>query len=66
MSKITSFLTRTRGTGKLHFTDIITYVYLILGTVLMFGPVIWLIFSSFKTQAEIVKFPPRLLPNAKS
>jgi alpha-1,4-digalacturonate transport system permease protein len=62
MGKITSFLTRTRGTGKLHFTDIITYVYLILGTVLMFGPVIWLIFSSFKTQAEIVKFPPRLLP----
>jgi len=62
MSKITSFLTRTRGTRRLHFTDIITYVYLILGTVLMFGPVIWLIFSSFKTQAEIVKFPPRLLP----
>jgi alpha-1,4-digalacturonate transport system permease protein len=28
----------------------------------MFGPVVWLIFSSFKTQAEIVKFPPRLLP----
>jgi alpha-1,4-digalacturonate transport system permease protein len=28
----------------------------------MFGPVIWLVFSSFKTQAEIVKFPPRLLP----
>ena len=62
MSTITSFLTRTRGTGKLHFTDIITYLYLFLGTVLMFGPVIWLIFSSFKTQAEIVKFPPRLLP----
>ena len=62
MSKIKSFLTRTRGTRRLHFTDIITYVYLILGTVLMFGPVIWLIFSSFKTQAEIVKFPPRLLP----
>jgi alpha-1,4-digalacturonate transport system permease protein len=62
MSSITSFLTRTRGTGKLHFTDIITYLYLFLGTILMFGPVIWLIFSSFKTQAEIVKFPPRLLP----
>jgi alpha-1,4-digalacturonate transport system permease protein len=28
----------------------------------MFGPVIWLVFSSFKTQAEIVKFPPRILP----
>ena len=62
MGKIKSFLTRTRGTRRLHFTDIITYVYLILGTILMFGPVIWLVFSSFKTQAEIVKFPPRLLP----
>jgi alpha-1,4-digalacturonate transport system permease protein len=28
----------------------------------MFGPVIWLVLSSFKTQAEIVTFPPRLLP----
>jgi len=62
MDSIRSFLTRTRGTKRLHFTDIITYVYLILGTVLMFGPVIWLVFSSFKTQAEIVKFPPRILP----
>ena len=35
---------------------------LILGTVLMFGPVMWLVLSSFKTSAEIVKFPPRLLP----
>lgn len=62
MQAVRSFLTRTRGTQKLHFTDIITYLYLFLGTVLMFGPVIWLLFSSFKTQAEIVKFPPRLLP----
>lgn len=63
MDTILSFLTRRRGTGKkLHFTDILTYAYLFLGTVLMFGPVVWLIFSSFKTQAEIVKFPPRLLP----
>jgi alpha-1,4-digalacturonate transport system permease protein len=62
MQAARSFLTRTRGTKKLHFTDIITYLYLFLGTVLMFGPVIWLLFSSFKTQAEIVKFPPRLLP----
>jgi alpha-1,4-digalacturonate transport system permease protein len=62
MDRITSFLTRRRGKQKLHFTDIITYIYLFLGTILMFGPVIWLVFSSFKTQAEIVKFPPRLLP----
>jgi alpha-1,4-digalacturonate transport system permease protein len=62
MSNILSFLTRTRGKNKLHITDILTYVYLFLGTFIMFGPVVWLIFSSFKTQAEIVKFPPRFLP----
>jgi alpha-1,4-digalacturonate transport system permease protein len=62
MDRILSFLTRTRGKQKLHFTDIITYAYLFLGTVLMFGPVIWLVLSSFKTQGEIVKFPPRLFP----
>ncbi|MGD8404463.1 MAG: carbohydrate ABC transporter permease [Anaerolineales bacterium] len=62
MNDILSFLTRTRGRNKLDFTDILTYAYLFLGTFIMFGPVIWLIFSSFKTQAEIVKFPPRFLP----
>jgi alpha-1,4-digalacturonate transport system permease protein len=62
MDTILSFLTRTRGKKGLHFTDIFSYAYLLLGTFLMFGPVIWLIFSSFKTQGEIVKFPPRFLP----
>jgi len=28
----------------------------------MFGPILWLVLSSFKTSGEIVKFPPRLLP----
>ena len=28
----------------------------------MFGPVVWLVLSSFKSSAEVVKFPPRLLP----
>jgi len=62
MGKVLKFLTRTRGTGKLHFTDIISYVYLGLGVIIMFGPVLWLVLSSFKTSAEVVKFPPRLLP----
>lgn len=62
MGKILKFLTRTRGKEKLHFTDIISYVYLGLGVIIMFGPVLWLVLSSFKTSAEVVKFPPRLLP----
>lgn len=39
-----------------------TYTYLGIGAVLMFGPVLWLVTSSFKTPAELVKFPPRFLP----
>ncbi len=62
MGNVLKFLTRTRGTEKLHFTDIVTYIYLGLGVIVMFGPVLWLVLSSFKTSAEVVKFPPRLLP----
>jgi len=62
MTKIWNFLSRTRGRNKLHFTDIITYVYLGLSVIIMFGPVVWLVLSSFKSSAEVVKFPPRLLP----
>ena len=62
MSTIHEFLTRTRGGSRLHITDMITYLYLAFGVLLMFGPVVWLVLSSFKTSAEVVKFPPRLLP----
>ena len=43
-------------------TTVVTYVYLFAGVIVMFGPVVWLILSSFKTEAEDVRFPPRLLP----
>ncbi len=62
MSRILRFFTRTRGTDKLHITDMLTYTYLSLGVIVMFGPVLWLVLSSFKTSGEVVKFPPRLLP----
>lgn len=57
-----NFLSMTRGVNKLHATDILTYLYLTLGTFLMFGPVLWIVFSAFKTESEIYKFPPRFLP----
>ena len=59
---MTSFLTRTRGRGRLDWTDWFTYLYLLLGLFLMFGPVAWLVLSSFKTESAIAEFPPRLLP----
>ncbi len=62
MSAILKFLRLTRGRKKLDVTDVISYVYLALGVFVMFGPIVWLVFSSFKTSGEIVKFPPRFLP----
>jgi alpha-1,4-digalacturonate transport system permease protein len=58
-----TWLTRTRqGRGRLDWTDAFTYTYLLLGLLLMFAPVLWLVLSSFKTEAALTEFPPRLLP----
>ena len=56
------FLTRTRGHKKLDWTDWVSYGYLFVGLFVMFGPVLWLVISSFKTQSGISEFPPSLLP----
>ncbi|MEL6640627.1 MAG: carbohydrate ABC transporter permease [Pseudomonadota bacterium] len=66
MAKVWDFLTATRGkNGKLHWTDWVSYGYLFLGIFLMFGPVVWLVISSFKTEADLQRFPPTLLPYAQ-
>ncbi|HCJ73496.1 MAG TPA: ABC transporter permease, partial [Agrobacterium sp.] len=63
MARIGAFLTRTRGrNGKLHWTDWLSYAYLGVAVLMMFGPVVWLVLSSFKTEADLQRFPPRLLP----
>ncbi len=62
MGTVSGYLTKKRGGKKADFTDVISYVYLFLGVILMFGPILWLVLSSFKTSGEIAKFPPRLLP----
>ena len=56
------FLTRTRGGRRLDWTDWATYGYLGFGLFLMFGPVLWLLLSSFKTESALSEFPPSLLP----
>lgn len=48
-----------------HWTDIATWIWLIGGTILMFGPAVWLVLSSFKTPAGLAEFPPTLLPYAQ-
>jgi alpha-1,4-digalacturonate transport system permease protein len=62
---IAAALTARRYRGRLHWTDVASYLYLLIGVVLMFGPVLWLVLSSFKTQAALLEFPPSLLPLAQ-
>lgn len=62
MSGLSQFLLRRRGGGGWHWTDIFTWFWLVGGFVLMFGPAIWLVNSSFKTPAALAEFPPTLLP----
>ena len=62
MSTLTTFLARKRGRRGADLSDILTYAYLIVGVIVMFGPVAWLVLSSFKTQAGLLEFPPTLLP----
>ncbi len=40
----------------------LTYIVLILGSVLMIFPFVWMILTSFKTQAESMAIPPQIFP----
>ena len=62
MARLVSFLTRTSGKKSFDLADWLTYGYLMFGVVIMFGPVLWLLSSSFKTEAELNTYPPQLLP----
>jgi alpha-1,4-digalacturonate transport system permease protein len=62
MNSISKFLTTRRGGKRADTTDVLSYIFLLAGVLVMFGPILWLVLSSFKTSGEIVKFPPRLLP----
>ncbi len=62
MSAVASFLTGRRGRGRADVTDWLSWLYLVVGVIVMFGPVLWLVLSSFKTQSALQEFPPGLLP----
>ena len=62
MSGIVRFLTRRRGGKGWHWTDVVTWVWLIGGLFIMFGPAVWLVGSSFKSPAALAEFPPTILP----
>ncbi|MBI1244771.1 MAG: ABC transporter permease subunit [Alphaproteobacteria bacterium] len=62
MAAVLRFLTRTREPGRLGWTDILAYSYLVLGVVLILAPVLWLFVSSFKSQRALIESDPRFLP----
>jgi alpha-1,4-digalacturonate transport system permease protein len=64
MSALTRFVFRRKGGKGWHWTDIVTWVWLIGGLLVMFGPAVWLVGSSFKTPAALAEFPPTILPYA--
>ena len=63
MTSLVRFLTRRRGGKGWHWTDVVAYVWLASGLLLLFGPVVWLVLSSFKTPAGLAEFPPTFLPS---
>jgi len=63
MTAVWSFLSRTRGRGRLSWVDWVTYIYLGLGFLLIFLPVCWLLLNSFKTQFQLEKQDLSLLPS---
>lgn len=58
------FLTRTRRKGRVDITDILAWVWLIVGGVMVLIPVSWAVLSSFKEEAEIMRQPPSFIPVA--
>lgn len=52
-----------RGRRGMHWTDALTYGFLVLGFLVMFLPVLWVVVSSFKTPANLAEFPPTLIPS---
>jgi alpha-1,4-digalacturonate transport system permease protein len=62
MSRVAEFLFRRRGGAGWHWTDVFTWFWLIGGLLVMFGPALWLVNSSFKTPAALAEFPPTILP----
>ena len=45
-----------------RLTTTLTYVVLVLGSILMIFPFVWMLLTSFKTQAESMVIPPQILP----
>jgi alpha-1,4-digalacturonate transport system permease protein len=59
---VRGFLLARQGREWPTAGDVLTYITLVIGTFIMFGPVVWLVLSSFKEAGELYKLPPALFP----
>ena len=62
MNAVIKFFSRTHGKNKLSFIDWIAYLYLFLGFLIIFLPVLWLLLNSIKSQFLLQKLDTNLLP----
>ncbi|HWU41069.1 MAG TPA: hypothetical protein VN203_25740, partial [Candidatus Acidoferrum sp.] len=58
----TSSPPQLRRARRLDLPTALAYACLILGTIIMFAPVLWIVLSSFKGLNEIYRFPPTFFP----
>ena len=49
---------------KIKISSILTYIFLVLGAIIMVFPFFWMITGSFKTSQEVSVFPPQWLPKS--
>ncbi len=49
---------------KIKISSILTYLFLVLGAIIMIFPFFWMITGSFKTSSEVSVFPPQWLPKS--
>lgn len=61
-TELFAFLLRRKGGKRLTPADVITYLFLIVGTIVMFFPVLWLVMSSFKPITTLYQTPPTSSP----
>jgi len=62
MSAVLKFLSRTQGRNGPALVDWISYIYLLLGFLIIFLPVLWLLLNSIKSQFLLQKLDTNILP----
>ncbi len=62
MTAVIKFFTRTQGKKKPSLVDWVSYIFLFLGFLIIFLPVLWLLLNSIKSQFLLQKLDTNLLP----